>query len=64
MLLVPGEGFEPSRLSAGILSPLCKPVPPPGLECEQASIEGLQKQAGPLFLAFSFLIEPKARTIF
>ncbi len=31
--LVPGAGVEPARLlGRGILSPLCLPIPPPGLD--------------------------------
>ncbi len=34
--MVPGAGLEPARHCwRGILSPLCLPIPPPGLTAEQ-----------------------------
>ena len=34
--MVPGAGLEPARFcKRGILSPLCLPIPPPGLELKK-----------------------------
>ncbi len=46
-ILVPGAGLEPARSCLrGILSPLCLPIPPPGLIETHASFDFMEAEPG------------------